>query len=111
MTDVEKGRVFGWWWGGDSYAMSDVWEFLEQFKDVESAMEALRERYANGHWCLQDFEYVNRDPESVRTSAVNEKCAMHLFYAMPENGDYYPDAILKLRFSAEDEVEVYVESV
>ncbi len=80
---------YGVWHGGSGYTLSDLESDLEQFGSIQEAKDALSDRFRSGCSWRQTFRYVNRDPESVLTPAVDEDSCIHL-YASPECLDY-PD--------------------
>jgi hypothetical protein len=114
MSTDEKSRVWVEWYGGTNYAMSYPWEYLETFPTLEAAKDALVDRYVSGHWLTQDFDYVNREPDSKLTPNVGEDSEMWLWYSDPiESPDesellfrypreHYPDAVIKLHITDDD---------
>ncbi|MFC9085162.1 hypothetical protein [Nocardiopsis dassonvillei] len=73
---------YGIWHGGSGYALSELENDLERFGSIESAKEALSDRYHSGYSWFQTFDYVNRNPESVLTPAVGEDSCIHLFASL-----------------------------
>lgn len=80
---------YGLWYGGYRYAVSDPVEDIEKFPNLNAARDALRDRFRDGASWRQEFDFVNRAPESVFTPAVSENSEILLF-ATPD-GDAYPD--------------------
>jgi len=108
---TQESRVFGLWYGGSSYAMSEVKD-LETWANVELAKDALVDRYGKGGFWKQEFLYMYKEPEFTFTPGVDEETEIHLYYS-PINGgsDMYPDAVIKLSFTEDDEAFAYVEDV
>jgi hypothetical protein len=87
--------IFGLWNGGSSYADGYLDNDLERFESIDTARAALDSRAINGHWCLQDFDYVNRPAERALCPTV-EGSYMDLYFADPTGDtDPVPDMRLK----------------
>jgi hypothetical protein len=93
IRELSVSPWYGVWHGGNGYALSELGNELERFGSIESAKEALSDRYHSGYSWRQKFDYVNRDPESVLTPAVGEDSCIHLF-ASPDCLDY-PDRCVR----------------
>jgi hypothetical protein len=111
MSADENTRVFVLWWGGSSYGMWEGTNDLESFPTLDHARDALCERYELGYWQRQDFPYVNKSPDSQLCPSVGEDSEMWLFYSDPTQGegDLYPDAVIKLSVSEDNEATAVVE--
>lgn len=81
---------YGLWYGGNGYALSDPESDMERFESLQEAKDALHDRYHDGYFSRQRFDYVNREPESVLTPAVGDDSCMHLF-ASPDSDPSLPD--------------------
>ena len=90
--------IYANWYGGGNYGTSDNEYFLEGFKNITAAKEALVSRFDDGYSWKQEFDYVNQDfVEFVLTPSVTEDCEMWIYYENPTGSDdWYPDAIIKL---------------
>ena len=99
---AQESRVFGMWWGGDSYSTGYVDSDVETFPSLDAAKDALCERYELGDWQAQTFHYVNKAREDVRTPAVSDNSEMWIWQADPTGvSDPYPDSIIRLSRDAE----------
>lgn len=95
-------RIYGLWHGGSSYSAPYVADDVEVFDSIDAALEACRTRMYQGHWAPQDFQYLNRAPESTLTPCV-EGSSMHVFYVDPTHSpDPYPDAVIERDGDTED---------
>jgi hypothetical protein len=82
--------IYALWHGGYSYAHGEVDRDVERFPSIRAAVAAFRERYTSG-WYRVDFDYVNREPESVAVPTVDESASMWLWAADPTGErDPYP---------------------
>lgn len=91
--------IYAVWYGGSSYGPSDTEHDLEAFTSLEEARRALNSRRGRGAIWVQDFDFVNREPQSVYCPCV-EDSSMHVWFAADEaDGGRmivadYPDRIL-----------------
>lgn len=114
MNSVVSGPVYGLWHGGPGYSNADPKSDVERFDSVDAARNALSDRYTCGHTWKQDFDFVNRDRESVFTPAVSEEAEIVLYASLPEdeNGvdftDVYPDFIVKLTVAENGDIDTEV---
>jgi len=92
--------IYALWFGGVGYAPGDMVEDLESFPSLAAAKAALSERYARGYSFRQDFEFVNREPESVYCPCVEDDSRMWVWLAADEVDGVtyvpeYPDRIIE----------------
>jgi len=95
--------IYGIWNGGTGYGPSDLTDDLERFDGVNAARHALRDRRDNGYGFRQDFDFVNRDAESVYCPCVENDTSLWLWLKAVELDDgtllvpEYPDLIVDFR--------------
>ena len=88
-------RVYALWYGGCSYAFGDFAD-VETFDSMQALKDAFESRCYGGSFRRQNFTFADGRTQSVFTPAVDgSSTEMHVFYAMPEEGDMYPDRIVK----------------
>lgn len=89
--------IFVLWNGGTNYSPGDLSTDLEQFTSMAAAAEALRDRADNGHWCPQDFHYLDREPASNLTPNADADPSMTVWFYDPRDvTDPYPDREIKI---------------
>jgi hypothetical protein len=92
--------IYGIWNGGTGYGPSDLTSDLERFDSVTAARHALRDRRDSGHGWKQDFDFANREAESVYCPCVEDDSSIWLFLGTDEiDGEIvapeYPDLIVE----------------
>lgn len=88
--------IYATWYGGASYAQSEVPADVESFRSLSHAQDALLERRKYGYGLRQHFEFVNRPAESDLCPCVDESSELWVYFADPsESHDPYPDRIIK----------------
>lgn len=85
--------IYALWFGGSGYAPGDMVRDLESFPSLAAAKAALIDRERNGYSFRQNFEFVNKDPESVLCPCVDEGSSMWVWRGADEVDGitYVPD--------------------
>ena len=85
-------KVYGYWWGGHSYARSDGEEqYLEEWPSIYAAMQALRSRRDWGYSYQQEFNYADGRTEYDLCPVVGDESEISLYLYDPREGDNGPD--------------------
>jgi len=107
-TADESTRVFGDWWGGHSYAEPYTGEHTEVFDSVESARDALVERYESNGNRECDYNYLNGESGSTAYPAVGTESEMRVYLYDPTEVDNpIPDMVIRLCAWDDGEVSPY----
>lgn len=73
-------KVYGLWYGGNSYAVPSVPDDVEEFSSIKQAKDIFESRFEG------EFGF---------TPCVTDESEMHLFYDEPQEGeDINPDVVL-----------------
>lgn len=85
--------IYALWFGGSGYSAGDMVEDLESFPSLAAAKAALSERRDRGYTFRQDFEFVNREAESVYCPCVEDDSRMWCWRAADiiDGVTYVPD--------------------
>lgn len=84
-------KVYGYWWGGHSYANDESDEYLEVFDSTRAAMVALDSRNRFGYSSRQTFNYADGRTEHHYCPVVDKESTIKLYLYDPREGDNGPD--------------------
>lgn len=76
-------KVYGYWWGGHSYANDESDEHLEVFDSINAAMRALRNRHDYGYSWSQTFNYADGRTEYHLCPTVGDESTIELYLYDP----------------------------
>lgn len=87
--------AYGIWHGGSGYSLGDIRE-LEKFPSIKFARETFQERAQSTGAAYLNTYFTDRENESVRFPAVDERTTMDVYLYDPREGGDSPDFRLVL---------------
>lgn len=82
---------YGVWHGGGGYAVLERESEIERFESLQHAKDALYDRCRIGGSTPAHFAFINREPETVLTPAVQEEDTDIWLFGFPDCAEAYPD--------------------